>query len=177
MIRWTTRRGVLTACVDCGGPDVDLTRLAAVPSARERLDDTELDLIDRVRQGGATWAQVAEALGLSSRQAAEQRRQRLAAARQGRRAAADRHLPSEVAALRGHLAGLGRWIEADRHWDARFPRAALTRRTTSLALAAEPGGLYDLARHVAADLARSAPALPRPVRALARNLDRRAVNA
>nr|WP_204037798.1 hypothetical protein [Micromonospora qiuiae] len=149
---------------------VNLARLAEVPSARECLDETELDLIDRARQAGATWSQVAEALGLSSRQAAEQRRQRLTASRQARRMAADRHLPSEVAALRGHLAGLQRWIDADRRWDGRFPGAALTRRTTALALSAEPGSLYDLARHVAADLARSAPALPRPVRDVARDL-------
>ncbi|WP_341715846.1 hypothetical protein QQG74_17525 [Micromonospora sp. FIMYZ51] len=147
-----------------------LDRLADISSARERLDETELDLIDRARQAGATWTQVAEALGLGSRQAAEQRRQRLAAARQARRAAADRSWPAEVAELRRILAGLHRWIDADRRWDDRFPRAALLRRTTALALAAEPGGLYDLARHVATDLAHSRPGLPRPVRGVAREL-------
>ncbi|BCJ62802.1 hypothetical protein [Micromonospora endophytica] len=147
-----------------------LARLADIPSARERLDETELDLIDRARQAGATWTQVAEVLGLGSRQAAEQRRQRLAAARRTRRRAADRQWPTEVATMRGLLAGLQQWIDADRRWDRRFPRAALTRRTTALALAAEPGGLYDLARHITVDLARCGPELPQPVYGLARDL-------
>ncbi|GAB3839878.1 hypothetical protein GCM10029963_07610 [Micromonospora andamanensis] len=78
-----------------------LDQLAGIPASRDQLDDTELDLIDRARQAGATWTQVGEALGLGSRQAAEQRRQRLAAARTARRARSDRHWPSEVAVLRG----------------------------------------------------------------------------
>ncbi|MDG4797518.1 hypothetical protein [Micromonospora sp. WMMD1082] len=147
-----------------------LDRLTAIPAARARLDDSELDLIDRARQAGATWTQVADALGLGSRQAAEQRRQRLAAARGARRTDADRHWPAEIAALRGLLADLRRWIDADRRWDGRFPRAALTRRTTQLALEAEPGGLYDLAARICADLAPPAPGLPAPVRATAHDL-------
>ncbi len=142
-----------------------LDQLAGVPAARDRLDETELDLIDRARLAGATWAQVAEALGLASRQAA-----RLAAARAARRAAADRGWPAEVAVLRGLLIDLRRWIDADRRWDARFDRAALTRRTTMLALEAEPGGLYDLANRIRADLPTNDPELPAPVRAVARHL-------
>ncbi|MBQ1026482.1 hypothetical protein [Micromonospora sp. C95] len=147
-----------------------LDQLAGIPATRERLDDTELDLIDRARQAGATWTQVAEALGLGSRQAAEQRRQRLAAARTARRAASDRRWPAEVAALRGLLSDLRRWIDNDRRWDTRFPRAALTRRTTALALEADPGGLYDLAARIRADLPVADPGLPAPVRAVARDL-------
>ncbi|GIJ12574.1 hypothetical protein ACFFMR_22825 [Micromonospora andamanensis] len=147
-----------------------LVRLAGIPATRDQLDDTELDLIDRARQAGATWTQVGEALGLGSRQAAEQRRQRLAAARTARRARSDRHWPAEVAALRGLLIDLRRWIDADRRWDTRFPRAALTRRTTVLALEAEPGGLYDLAARIRADLPVADPGLPVPVRAIARDL-------
>ncbi|MCZ7422933.1 hypothetical protein O7605_25860 [Verrucosispora sp. WMMA2121] len=147
-----------------------LDQLAGVGAARNRLDETELDLIDRARLAGATWAQVAEALGLASRQAAEQRRQRLAAARAARRAVADRGWPAEVAALRGLLIELRRWIDADRRWDARFDRAALTRRTTMLALEAEPGGLYDLATRIRADLPANDPELPAPIRAVARHL-------
>ncbi|WP_216592374.1 hypothetical protein [Verrucosispora sioxanthis] len=128
-----------------------LDQLAGVPAARDRLDETELDLIDRARLAGATWAQVAEALGLASRQAAEQR-------------------AGEVAVLRGLLIDLRRWIDADRRWDARFDRAALTRRTTMLALEAEPGGLYDLANRIRADLPTNDPELPAPVRAVARHL-------
>ncbi|PZG24158.1 hypothetical protein C1I95_01210 [Micromonospora craterilacus] len=147
-----------------------LGRLAGIPAARDELDENELDLIDRARQAGATWSQVADALGLGSRQAAEQRRQRLAAARRSRRTESDRHWPAEVARLRARLAALQQWIDADRRWDTRFPRAALIRRTTALALEAAPGGLYDLAGHVAADLAATGPGLPIPVRAVARDL-------
>ncbi|GIJ32847.1 hypothetical protein [Micromonospora sediminimaris] len=147
-----------------------LDQLADIPSARDRLDDTELDLIDRARQAGATWNQVAEALGLGSRQAAEQRRQRLAAARTARRTDSDRRWPAEVAALRGLLTDLRRWIDADRRWDSRFPRAALTRRTTVLALEAEPGALYDLAARIRADLPAADPGLPTPVHAIAGRL-------
>ncbi|NED50779.1 hypothetical protein G3I24_07635, partial [Micromonospora aurantiaca] len=62
---------------------MSLTRLSEIVAARARLDDRELDLIDRARHDGATWAEIARALGLGSRQAAEQRRQRLVAARRG----------------------------------------------------------------------------------------------
>ncbi|MEV4712799.1 hypothetical protein [Micromonospora sp. NPDC049374] len=147
-----------------------LDQLAGIPVTRERLDDTELDLIDRARQDGATWNQVAEALGLGSRQAAEQRRQRLAAARAARRTNSDRRWPAEVGALRALLAELRRWTDADRRWDARFPRAALTRRTIALALEAEPGALFDLAARIRADLPVADPGLPVPVRDVARNL-------
>ncbi|MET0414606.1 MAG: hypothetical protein ABW022_01120, partial [Actinoplanes sp.] len=59
---------------------IDLHELRAVPAARAELDAAELALIDQARRAGATWADVASALGLASRQAAEQRRQRLATA-------------------------------------------------------------------------------------------------
>ncbi len=150
-------------------PDA-LDRLTGIPTARDRLDEAELDLIDQARQAGATWTQVADALGLSSRQAAEQRRQRLAAARRSRRANLDLRWPPEVAALRALLDALQRWIDTDRRWETRFPRAALTRRTAAIALAAEPGGLHDLAQHVALDLAAAGPRLPIPVRTVARDL-------
>ncbi|MEU6024290.1 hypothetical protein [Micromonospora sp. NPDC047134] len=147
-----------------------LHRLADLPAARQCLDEQELDLIDQARQGGATWRQVAEALGLSSRQAAEQRRQRLAAGRRARRAVADRRWPGEVAGLRATLTGLHRWIEADRRWDGRFPGANLTRHTVLLALDAEPGALHDLARHVAADLTDAGHGLPGAVRIITAEL-------
>ncbi|TCC00552.1 hypothetical protein E0H26_02400 [Micromonospora zingiberis] len=147
-----------------------LDRLAGIRTARDHLDEAELDLIDQARQAGATWHQVGAALGLGSRQAAEQRRQRLAAGRRARRVTADRRWPGEVAGLRALLAGLHRWIEADRRWDGRFSGAALTRHTIALALDAEPGALHDLARHVAADLATAGRRLPLPIRAVSRDL-------
>jgi len=141
--------------------------------ARAALDRRELDLIERARHCGATWAQIAAALGLASRQAAEQRRQRLRAAGRERLWADDARYAPAIAALRTAVAQVWRWIDADRHWGSRFPRAALVRETAAAALDAEPGALYALAQHLAADLA-DAPRrrLPAPVGAAAAALDR-----
>ncbi|RKN45403.1 hypothetical protein [Micromonospora endolithica] len=152
----------------------DLAELAELAAARARLDDHELALIDRCRHGGATWAQVAAALGLGSRQAAEQRRQRLLAARRARRESLDLAYAERIAALRAAVVALSRWIDTDRRWDGRFRRAALVRATVATALDAEPGSLHTLASHVAADLADAGPdRLPAPVRAAAAELETR----
>lgn len=148
--------------------DAELDELGALRHARARLDERELDLIDRARHAGATWAQVASALGLASRQAAEQRRRRLVAARRARRRDLDRGWSPEVVALRGVVADLQRWIDADRRWDGRFARAALVRDTVAVAHDAEPGPLHTLARHVAAA---GTAGLPGPVRAVAARLE------
>ncbi|WP_433384903.1 hypothetical protein [Micromonospora sp. KLBMP9576] len=150
----------------------ELSQLSDVTADRVRLDERELELIDRARHLGATWAQVAAALGLGSRQAAEQRRQRLAAARRSRRQELDLAYAPPIAAIRGAVLELQRWIDADRRWDARFRRAALVRRTVELALGADPGSLYALASLLAVDLADAGGGrLPVPVRAVARSLD------
>ncbi|MFD6635585.1 hypothetical protein ACFWDN_07180 [Micromonospora chalcea] len=141
-----------------------LAGLSEIAAARVRLEDRELDLIDRARHDGATWTEVARALGLGSRQAAEQRRQRLAAARRARVTRLDPACSPDVPALRAAVTDLHRWIEADRSWDARFPRAALTRRTCALALDATAGPLYALAAHLADDLAGAGSRLPAPAR-------------
>ncbi|MFC8296926.1 hypothetical protein [Micromonospora orduensis] len=144
----------------------ELDQLADVPATRASLDERELDLIDRARHGGATWAQIAAALGLGSRQAAEQRRQRLVAARRSRRQHLDLGLPAQIVALRTAVADLDRWIAADRRWDSRFLRAALVRSTVDAALDAPPGSLYALALHLVADLAGARERLPPPVQAV-----------
>ncbi|MFG2051081.1 hypothetical protein ACGFIW_27075 [Micromonospora sp. NPDC048935] len=149
----------------------DLARLADVQVARARLDEQELDLIDRARHDGATWAQVAQALGLGSRQAAEQRRQRLAAARRSRRQRLDVSYSAQIAAVRAAVADLGRWVAADRRWDARFRRAALVRSTVDAALDAAPGSLYALALHLVADLGEAGDRLPAPARAAAATIE------
>ena len=51
--------------------EAELGHLAEIGAARAALDERELELIDRARQAGATWGQVAATLGLASRQAAE----------------------------------------------------------------------------------------------------------
>ncbi|MBM7490215.1 hypothetical protein JOD64_001437 [Micromonospora luteifusca] len=149
----------------------DLAQLADVRATRARLDEQELALIDRARHDGATWAQIAEALGLGSRQAAEQRRQRLVAARWSRRQHLDLDYSARIAELRNAVADLGRWIATDRRWDTRFARAALVRSTVDAALDAVPGSLYALALHLVADLAEAGECLPVPVRAAAARAD------
>ncbi len=149
-----------------------MVQLAEIRGARIRLDEQELQLIDRARYAGATWGEIAEALGLSSRQAAEQRRQRLAAARRSRRQQLDLRYSSRIAALRAAVSDLQRWIDADRGWDARFRRAALVRRTAAHALDAAPGSLYALALHLVGDLAEVGDGrLPVPVQAIARRME------
>lgn len=147
-----------------------LARLSEITVARVRLDECELDLIDRARHDGATWAEIARALGLGSRQAAEQRRQRLLAARRDRLTRLDPAGSPDVPALRTAVADLHRWIETDRAWDGRFPRASLTRRTCALALDAPAGPLYALAPHLADDLAAAGRRLPAPARDAARRI-------
>ncbi|HEX8348234.1 MAG TPA: hypothetical protein VF657_26425 [Actinoplanes sp.] len=146
----------------------ELGRLADIQAARARLDDEELLLIDRARHAGTTWAQIAAALGVSSRQAAEQRHRRLVHAARSRRHALDLDYAPAIAALRDAVAALQRWIDTDRHWDRRFPRASLVRTTAAAALQAGPGALYSLAAHLAADLSEAGTRdLPLPVQAAA----------
>ena len=138
----------------------DLTELRAVSAARARLNAEELALIDRARRAGATWAEIAAALGLSSRQAAEQRRLRLA------RAATRPVLPEaygeRIADLRQAAADLHRRIGADRRWDRRFRRAVLVRDTLAAAVEAPGGALFALVRAVADDLAEVCGPPPAP---------------
>ena len=130
-----------------------LGEIAAIQAERERLDERELGLIERARLAGATWTAIGQALGGASRQAAQQRHQRLVAALRSQRRRADLEYAADLAALRDTLADLERWIAVDRVWDRRFPRAALVRATVAIALEAQPGALFSLAVHVAADLA------------------------
>src|SRR4051812_27400287 len=129
-----------------------LDQLAELGPARARLDERELELIDRARQAGATWGQVAGALGLASRQAAEQRRQRLAAAARSRLHTHDLRYAHSIVVLREAVSDLHRSIAADRRWPGRFTRAPLVRETVATAVDAPPGGLYALAEQAAGDL-------------------------
>jgi hypothetical protein len=133
--------------------------LGAIAAERERLDDRELALIDQARRAGATWTQVAGALGLGSRQAAEQRRQRLAVAVDRAFRARQRELDSRygdpIAVLRAAVCGLCAAIRDDRRWADRFVRAALVRDTLATAATADPGPLFALAAQAAADLGQS----------------------
>jgi hypothetical protein len=146
-----------------------MEELREIVAARARLDDRELDLIDRARRQGATWAQIATALGLSSRQAAEQRRGRLAAAARARRHQQD--LRYGLHSLRTEVTGVLTAITADPLWDARFVRAPLVRDTLTAAVDADAGPLFALAAQAATDLALAGP-LPRDMRVAVRRLRR-----
>jgi hypothetical protein len=151
--------------------DDALESLRGIPAARARLDSAELDLIDRARRSGATWADIASALGLASRQAAEQRRLRLATSvARLRQQTLDDGFSASIAALRAAAVELDRRIGADRRWDNRFPRATLVRLTLTAALTAPPGGLFSLARDVSDDLTACAVAFPRPTQAAVEQL-------
>jgi hypothetical protein len=132
-----------------------LRSLGEVAAERARLDVRELELIDTARRQGATWAQVAAALGLASRQAAEQRRQRLAAAAAAAARRLDLSYGASIAGLRRAVTDLHRVIEDDPRWTGRFTRAALVRDTVAAATEAAPGSLFSLAAQAADDLSRA----------------------
>lgn len=135
-----------------------LAELESIPAARARLDAAELALIDKARRDGATWADIADALGLSSRQAAEQRRQRLATAALRPPAGLDSAHGQRIAELRSAALDLHRRVGADRRWDRRFTRAALARETLAAVPDAPAGALFALASAVVADLGPGADA-------------------
>ncbi|HEY0536549.1 MAG TPA: hypothetical protein VGD29_33605 [Actinoplanes sp.] len=146
--------------------DDALDALREIPASRARLDSAELDLIDRARRSGATWADIASALGLASRQAAEQRRLRLATSvTRLRQQTLDDGYGESIALLRAAAVDLDRRIGADRRWDARFPRAALVRMTLNAAVTAPPGSLFSLVSDAADDLSSGATTFPRPSQA------------
>jgi hypothetical protein len=157
-----------------GTPLDDLRDIAA---ARARLDARELTALDNARRQGATWAEIADALGVGSRQAAEQRRQRLSAAAvrasRSRQQDLDAEYGHRIVTLRAAVAALHRRIGADRRWDARFVRAGLVRDTVAAAVEAPPGSLFSLVNDAVSDLDEvTAGFLPGPLRAAADGLRR-----
>lgn len=169
----------IVATLDSERPGVGevLAALALTPRLRSDLDRAERRLIDTAREQGASWQDIAAALGLRSRQAAEQRWLRLAGA-SGRDAAEARKdrvrqryvdiaAGEEAVALRAAVAALHDRI--DRPY-AESPFLSLARRTLSAALQADPGALYDLAKLAVDDLA----GVPEPMlgRPAAEALDR-----
>jgi hypothetical protein len=138
----------------------ELAELDELRVARAALDVRELELIDRARRQGATWAQLAVAVGVTSRQAAEQRRQRLSAAAHRAAKTHDSRYGHSIVQLRTAIDTLHTRIAADAIWDARFVRAALVRETVAAAVDAIPGSLFALAAQAAADLAGAAVTSP-----------------
>ncbi|MEU4624382.1 hypothetical protein AB0G04_30950 [Actinoplanes sp. NPDC023801] len=153
----------------------ELEGLRGIRARRAALDAEELELIDRARRSGGTWPEIAAALGLGSRQAAEQRRLRLARAAERdslpRRWELDQAYGRSAVDLRKCAVELHRRIGADRRWDDRFRRAALVRETLAAAPDAPAGALHDLVTVVLADLAApDVPVLPGPLRAAVNRL-------
>ncbi|MEV4534765.1 hypothetical protein AB0J82_13135 [Asanoa sp. NPDC049518] len=173
-------RALLAAARD-DDPRRALDALPLLRAVRERLDSTERALIESARAGGASWATVAAALGLASRQAAEQRHLRLTCdqtrevapiriTRQRQRSVDVSHGPA-IATLRAATKALLRRVEADDAWPARFTRAALTRDTLAMAADAPPGALFALATSVMDDLPQATDTeLPPPIAKAAEDL-------
>jgi hypothetical protein len=158
---------VLAAAAGRGGA---LEALRLLPSVRARLDAAELTLIEGARESGVSWARIAAALGLSSRQAAEQRYLRLhgddgdegrdaaeARSSRERQRKVDTPYGEEVARLRTAARSARRRLAADPDWDGRHPRAALVRDTIALAGTAAPGPMFALLHLAVADLRTIAP--------------------
>ena len=160
---------------------MSLEQLSAVAAARVAFDERELRLIDQARRDGATWAEVAGALGLASRQAAEQRRQRLASAVTRaaglQRQEQDFRYGDEIAALRTATIALHRRIDADPRWDHRFLRAALVRETVATAAEAGAGALFALVAQAVTDVAESGAVAFPPTTASALAQTRKALHA
>lgn len=142
-----------------------LSRLAAT---RKELDLIERRLIEAARARDASWARIATALGVTSRQAAEQRWLRLcadagrdpAAARASRKRQQSVDTLPELAELRSAVAAALRYIDCDLSWDSRHPRAILARTSLFEAASAAPSALYALAQHAVDDLAMMPVAAP-----------------
>lgn len=158
-----------------------LAALAGVPAVRADLDRVERELIGAARALGVGWPTIARALGLGTRQAAEQRWLRLRGglsrdpdrvrAAQREQRIVDDATGKAVAELRRAAADLHRRIEADHGWDGRHSRAALARASLAAAVDAPPGALYALCRHAIDDLGQIRMAsLPPPLAAATRRL-------
>ncbi len=140
------------------GPAASLTALAELRTVRQALDAAERQLITLAREHGIAWVRIARALGLRSRQAAEQRWLRLQAASapeagDGKR---QRHVDTPedpfIAQLRSATANALRRIDGDPDWDGRDPRAELARASLEAAAEAPAGALFSLVDKAIADV-------------------------
>jgi hypothetical protein len=140
-----------------------LAALAGLRDQRAELDLAERGLISSARAAGVGWAQIASALGLASRQAAEQRLLRLSAgstrdpvqarASRARQRIVDAPFGPAIADLRSAAGATLRTIVAIDGWEGLHPRAGLVRVALELAVSAPPGGLYELVRQAVDDAA------------------------
>ncbi len=156
--------GRIVAALADDQPDgaVALSALSHVEAVRRALDSAERDLIQAARTAGAGWAPIAAALGLRSRQAAEQRWLRLsgdssraperARSARARQRIVDAEAGEPIRRLRAAVIATARHIHREDGWDARHPRAALIRSSLELAGDAPASALYALTDKAFADL-------------------------
>jgi hypothetical protein len=158
-----------------------LDALAGLATVRRDLDRLERELIGAARESQVGWSRIAAALGLGSRQAAEQRWLRLSGSA-SRDPAAVRSSRTEqrsvdeqygVGELRRAAARALRRIDSDHAWADRHRRAALVRSTLAAAVESPPSALYALCRNAIEDLdamrmVRLPPVLANAMRELAR---------
>ncbi len=160
-----------------------LGALATLKDVRTDLDRVERELIGSARELKIAWPEIAAALGLGSRQAAEQRWLRLngrdsrdpAPVRSARleQRTVDSSYGPELAGLRRAAVHANRLIEADHGWDDRHSRAVLARTSLQAAVMAPPSALYALCRNAIDDLEQISTArLPAPLATAVRRLRR-----
>jgi hypothetical protein len=162
-------------------PENVLRALADLKAVRLDVDRVERELIGAARDQSVGWPEIARALGLRSRQAAEQRWLRLqgvatrdpSQARQSHREQqiVDASAGAELAELRRAAIQAYRLIEADHEWDDRHRRAVLVRTSLAAALPAAPSALFALCDNACSDLyamrvVRLPPALAKATRRL-----------
>ncbi|MEN3614067.1 hypothetical protein AAH979_31520 [Plantactinospora sp. ZYX-F-223] len=156
---------VLAAASGTGaGRPEPLAALRLLGGLRAGLDEAERRLVEAAREQRASWAQIATALGLASRQAAEQRWVRLSGAatrdparvrvERKRQQSVDSTFGAQISRLRAAVVAVHRQLGAEPDRDDWHPRARLARTTLGLAGSADPGGLYALAAQAVDDLER-----------------------
>jgi len=122
-----------------------LEGLALIEPARRQIDEAERELIEAARAGGHGWAAIAAALGVRSRQAAEQRWLRLCAlekrdpgperVRRREQHSVDSVAGVEIARLRHAVVAAYRQVKGPE----------LLKQTLAAAVDAPPGALFELA--------------------------------
>jgi hypothetical protein len=128
-----------------------LAALAGTSRLRAELEQSERRLIGAARSGGATWGDVAGALGLGSRQAAEQRWLRLGGGRHQPRSGRA-GTGSDVKRLRALIVLLHNRLLRLADDDPASAPLRLAGSTLGLAADAPPGALHDLAARAIEDL-------------------------
>ncbi len=147
---------------ESSAPEDVLRALSELKGVRADLDRVERELISTARQHAVGWSEIARALGVGSRQAAEQRWLRLqgVATRDPisvRRSQREQRIVDKVAGeeleeLRRTAIQAYRLIEADHEWDQRHRRAALARSSLAAAVSAGPSALFALCDNASSDL-------------------------